>query len=162
MENGKVDILGRTYTVSELGDVFTPFGKRLSKRIRKGYEYVEISVNKHRRKYSVHRLVCIAFHENPDNLPQVNHIDGNTTNNRADNLEWVSSSRNQLHSRYVLGNRTGFKDTPVRCVETNEVYISTRDAWRKTGVNYCRISECVNKKRRSAGGFHWESAKEVI
>ena len=154
----QIFIHGREYLVSNLGNVYTQSGKKLSKNLRSGYEYVELQVDGFRKKYSVHRLVCSAFHENQNNLPQVNHIDGNPRNNNSDNLEWIDCSGNQSHSRYVLCNQTGFKDTPIVCIDTGETFISTRDAWRKTGVNYCHISECASGKRKSAGGMRWKYA----
>jgi len=56
-----------------------------------------------RREFSIHRLVAMHFVPNPLNLPWVNHIDGNTHNNRASNLEWVTPSENEIHSIAVLG-----------------------------------------------------------
>lgn len=151
-------LCGRRYYVSDTGNVWNRYGRLLSQYCDKnGYKYVEIKRpdDETRSKYRVHRLVALLYIPNPNNLPQVNHIDGNKANNRRNNLEWVTGSENLLHSRYVLGHRTGFKDTPVLCVETGKVYRSTRDAWRDTGVNYAHISECANGKRKSAGGYHW-------
>lgn len=148
----------KPYHISSEGAVFNQYAKPLSKQIDKdGYEYVLVRSNGHRKKFLVHRLVADAFIPNPGLLPQVNHIDGNKRNNRVSNLEWVTNSENQIHSRYILGNQTGFKDTPVVCVETGTIYKSTRDAWRDTGVCYSHISECANGKRKTAGSYHWKS-----
>lgn len=52
----------------------------------------------------VNRIVAWVFHPNPDNLPQVNHIDGDKENNAEGNLEWSSGSDNEKHA-----HRTGLK-----------------------------------------------------
>ena len=55
---------------------------------------------------AVHRLIALTFCPNPDNLPQVNHKDGNRRNNKADNLEWISASNNVKHA-ILLGRNDG-------------------------------------------------------
>ena len=155
----EIYLCGRVYYVSENGEVWNRYGKAMSIYIDpRGYAYVGIKRQgeKKRVKFRIHRLVANAFIPNPEQLPQVNHIDGDKANNKCNNLEWVTGSQNILHCRYVLGKNTGFQDTPVKCAETGKIYRSTRAAWRATGVNYCHISECVNGKRSSAGGYHWE------
>lgn len=80
------------YYISNNGDFYSTFTKRLMKpqKDHKGYLYVEIG----RKKYKVHRLVAEYFIPNPNNLPQVNHIDCDKTNNNVKNLEWVTNREN--------------------------------------------------------------------
>lgn len=61
---------------------------------KSGYVYVNISKENKKHNLRVHKLVAETFIDNPNNLPQINHIDGNKQNNRADNLEWCDSSYN--------------------------------------------------------------------
>jgi len=69
-----------------------------------GYKQVFVCVrNKHYMRY-VHRLVAECYLPNPNNLPEVNHKDGNKANNNVDNLEWCTRSENQQHAI-----RTGLK-----------------------------------------------------
>ena len=62
------------------------------------YKSVLLCKNGKMHNRSIHRLVACAFVENPENLPQVNHKDGDKTNNCATNLEWVTSSQNLKHA----------------------------------------------------------------
>lgn len=59
--------------------------------------YLKVNVRTSGTRF-VHRLVCEAWHPNPDNLEQVNHINGDKLDNRAENLEWVCRSDNHVHS----------------------------------------------------------------
>lgn len=69
----------------------------------KGYLFVCAKEEGRRKNLLIHRLVAEAFIPNPENKPEVNHIDGNPHNNKVDNLEWVTSSENRKHAYRVLG-----------------------------------------------------------
>ena len=64
----------------------------------KGYERIRITINRHKLSLKVHREVAKAFIDNPNNLPQVNHKDGNKTNNYYTNLEWITNIDNARHA----------------------------------------------------------------
>lgn len=90
------------YLVSSFGNVDSfKRGKRhrLSQQIKNnGYLQVGLRVDGKQKYFCVHRLVATAFVSNPDGKPQVNHIDGNKQNNRAENLEWCTQEENQRHA----------------------------------------------------------------
>lgn len=68
-----------------------------------GYQQMAICKNKVRNQILVHRVVAQTFVPNPHNKPEVNHINGNKSDNRAENLEWCTSSENQIHAYKELG-----------------------------------------------------------
>lgn len=68
-------------------------------KCKKGYHRVTLTIDKGKKKtFLVHRLIAQKFIPNPDNLPQVNHIDGNKDNNHVNNLEWVDNQTNTDHA----------------------------------------------------------------
>lgn len=113
------------YRASNLGQVkrinrTTCRGKPLESKIltqrinHKGYFTVRLNLSDKSISISTHRLVALAFISNPDNLPQVNHIDGIKIHNFPDNLEWMTNSGNQLHAY-----RTGLRKLPVGELNAN-------------------------------------------
>lgn len=107
-----VSILNGDYFVLENGDVYS-FKRKTPKKLsfgshyarnRKGdrtgvrYNTVCLSHNGHGKVFEVHRLVATCFLENPNGYRCVNHIDGNTLNNNARNLEWCSNGHNTRHA----------------------------------------------------------------
>lgn len=80
----------------------------------KGYFTIRVILSDKHINTSAHRLIALAFIPNPDNLPQVNHIDGIKTNNFPDNLEWTDNSGNQLHAY-----RIGLKKLPIGELNAN-------------------------------------------
>jgi hypothetical protein len=95
----------KTYQVSNLGRVINKKTGLFLKPMynKKGYEYLYLSYSHTGRiKWYIHRLVAYHFIDNPENKPQVNHIDGVVNNNVLNNLEWCTNSENQAHA--VLNN----------------------------------------------------------
>lgn len=165
---GRVKSLSRTiYTVWRNGEEGSYYqeGRILAlkdcSRNRKGYQtykQVCLSVNGKTKYSMVHRLVAEAFIPKIPGKDLVNHIDGNKHNNVVENLEWVTSSENVRHSINCLPNKT---ITPIRCVETGEVFKTMSQAERATGVHHSGISMAASgKKRKTAGGYHWEYISE--
>lgn len=92
----------RKYAVSDLGRVmsfaFKSEGVLLTPDLSaKGYLRVGLTSNGVTVKYSIHRLVCQAFLDNPENKPTVNHINGVRHDNRLINLEWATHKENSIH-----------------------------------------------------------------
>ena len=89
------------YEVSNLGRVRVVRYLQTARGGGNGYRTVTLPGGKQRY---VHRLVAQAFVDNPDNLPEVNHIDSDRSNAAASNLEWVDSQQNKIHA-IKYGNR---------------------------------------------------------
>lgn len=95
------------YLINEQGEVLnTRTNKYLKGDINNiGYHRVTLYDNKRKQRFFIHRLVATLFLPNPNNLPEVNHIDGNKDNNSVSNLEWC----NHVHNEHAA-RRTGLKE----------------------------------------------------
>lgn len=150
------------YEVSNLGEVRNKFTHRtLSTYMNGGYKCVCLFLNGRDKQCRVHRLVAEAFIPNEENKPQINHKNGNKTDNRVENLEWATNSENIRHRYYSLGLGLMRK---VKCVETGIVYRSQKEAERFTGINASNIGSCClhRPKYYTAGGYHWEFADNLV
>lgn len=121
------------------------------------YLIVSLFKNGNGHSFTVHRLVAEAFIPNPDNLPEVNHKNENKTDNCVDNLEWCTSKYNCNY-----GNKMISKIKSVAQYTKNNILInifrSTCDAEKQTGISNSHISACCNGKYgfKSAGGYIWK------
>ena len=102
--NEKWKIYREQFAVSNQGTVINlKTCKRLTPSINyNGYVYVDLRGEGWRENKRYHRLLAELFIPNPKNLPQINHIDGNKTNNDLGNLEWCDNSYNNLNKHYNL------------------------------------------------------------
>lgn len=115
-----------------------------------GYKQASVMVNGKRYVRYIHRLVAECFIPNPNNYPQVNHLDGNKANNRVENLEWCSATENHLHAY-----RTGLKPrtTPKQQAAARETAKKSAEAlrngwlkWSKTeAARQCWINNLPKK-----------------
>ena len=166
------------YQVSNFGRIANKKYKiKTNELYKNGYLYVDLYKYNKRKRMLVHRLVAKAFISNPNNLPQVNHIDGNKENNNVENLEWCTCSYNlkeayrlelRKPSRAMLGKK-GIKcpnSKKINQYDLNGNFIklwhSTMDIERELKIKHDSISNCCKHKKsyKTAGGYKWEYAEE--
>lgn len=119
------------------------------------HKFVALFKNNIRTYKLVHRLVAEAFLTNPENLPCIDHIDTNASNNSVENLRWCSQQDNcnnpltKLHIRDAQGGQ------PIYCFETKTTYVSANEAARQLNVHSGNISSCCKGKVNHTGGYHF-------
>lgn len=155
-------IFNNQYYVSNIGRVKSIKGNKILKlQLREGYFRIGLHSNSVSKYFSVHRLVAQTFIPNPDNKPEVNHIDGDKKNNNTNNLEWVTSKENTRHAIDVLNFKPKLykpKKVSVACINTGEKYESATVAARNFGLTASAILKCCNGKYKTSGGLKWEYA----
>lgn len=123
------------YYIYDNGDVLNITTNKILKGSigEHGYKYYRLSKNNNKKMFYAHRLVAEYFIPNPDNLPIVNHIDGNKLNNNIDNLEWSSYSDNTLHAH---------KNNLIKPVSIREYYKQDlpNEKWKKINNYHYSVS----------------------
>ena len=173
------------YQVSNLGRV-----KSLSRKVFNGAGYYVINekILKPRKTHTgylrvhlcrddryIHRLVAEAFIPNSNNYSEVNHKDENKQNNRVDNLEWctreynlVYGSRKDYKKHFCKEYNIKMKGKKVICLNTNEEFLSIREAARTYKIHNTTISRACRGIYKTAGEhpitgerLMWMYAEEV-
>ena len=152
------------YYVSNLGRVWSDYTKRCiyGTSPSERYEYASVSLAKENQEKSTrilrHRLVAYHFHPNPDKKPQVNHINCDKNDNRAENLEWTTGQENSIHGAKNNPNRPikSVQRLDPESLDVEETYDSMSHA---NGYTCDGISDAIkyNHKHR---GFYWKFTNE--
>lgn len=132
---------------------------RIIKTVKTSQGYMVAPLGRHNPCVRVHQLVAKTFIPKVPGKDMINHIDGDRTNNRTDNLEWCTNQENQLHASHVLGHKQGaYQNKPVRCVETGEVFENSFRAANDIKYVAGNIRMAANPKnpRKTCMGYHWE------
>lgn len=155
------------YQISNLGNVMRN-KKQLKKIVDKnGYVFVRLYKNGKQKHFSVHRLVAVAFIPNPQNLPEVNHIDANKENNFVNNLEWCTHTENMVHAKIMklqkfnpLKGSLNPNSKSVMQYDTDGNFIKIWDCMESAAKslhgNRRNIYKACNHKQKSAYGYIWK------
>lgn len=169
---GNVKSLDR-YIINKNGDKQYFPGKYLTQGVSDNYLKVTLSKSNKQRTFRVHILVARAFIPNPENKPEVNHIDGNKKNNKVNNLEWNTRSENELHAYKNGLAKPSDKQKQAVAKYAKENYSkkvvqyslngefikewnSMHDVWRELGIKPSYICRCCKGLRNQTYGYIWK------
>jgi hypothetical protein len=150
------------YEVSESGVVSNSrTGRALKPRADKdGYMQVSLWSGSPCKKSDkkVHRLVALAFLENQESKPHVNHKNGDRSDNALANLEWATCSENHLHAYRVLGRQVGneravLAQKPGESMSFGSILAAARAGFNRRGIHQCLRGAYTHHK-----GFQWSYA----
>lgn len=162
------------YSVSTFGNIKNNITDKILKlNIKDGYSGVCLK-NKERKSFKVHRLVALAFIDNPENKSDVNHKDKNKINNNVSNLEWMTRKENNIHRCKDIVIKNPLKNKPVNRInkDTNEIietyesiyhaalWLKENDYTKNSHNGRNSIGNCLTGLSKSAHGFNWEYIKE--
>lgn len=158
------------YKIDKSGNIYSNRIKKIMKNSKSNSGYFCIILKKNKKTYGtfIHRLLAINFIDNPLNLEQVNHKDGNKLNNNLDNLEWVTRSENILHM-YATGlkeykplhykGKFGSehnRSKSILCINNNTNYGSISEASRELNIAVSSIHWAINKDTQTKKGYKFK------
>jgi hypothetical protein len=145
--NGKIEVSDR----GEFRSLLRGEPKILKQqKDRKGYFRVTVTIEREKKTFKVHREVAKAFIANDMNLPQINHKDGDKSNNSVENLEWCSNKQNALHA--IANGLWG--NVFLASQRSNEARKRPIIAYRLKGSPQTKYFESISSAEKAIGSRH--------
>lgn len=150
------------YSVNNVGDIRNDKTGRILKPHKSTTGYYQVMLGRKTSPLYVHRVTAQAFIENPENLPQVDHINGNKLDNRVENLRWVTVSENCLS--FGHSERIENRKKKIRGINGNDVLIfnSRNECAEYFGVNKTRIKYDYPFQKGAMKGWTFELVKDIV
>jgi hypothetical protein len=151
------------YKVSSSGQIYLARHDRLAKQHRdhRGYMSVGVSADGTKKRFPVHRLVAEAFIPNPEGKPVVNHKNGNPSDNRVENLEWVTQAEN---CRHAMDHLMDVKKRVVKCDLEGQVFAEYESIVAAVKANPGCLAPSITRacmgQLRHHHGFKWKYLDE--
>lgn len=153
------------YKISRCGNIYNKDGEKLSPQFDKKSKRLRVRIYDDQNKRhtpNVARLVALTFIPNPDGKANVQHIDGNPSNNNVENLRWVSNSE-------TISDANKKRPAKVNSRSVHQIYNgkivatfnSIKEAAEKIGVVRDAIDRCLRGYVNTSAGFEWKYADEV-
>ena len=138
------------YSINEYGIVRNDATDRIKEHYKNnnnGYLYVDLWKNNKSHKFPIHRLIAIYFIPNPDNKPTVDHINGNRTDNRIENLRWATYS--EQNSRF---NTNGVRSEEILAINENGEIIKFDQITKASEYFNCNVSNISQMHKKGTFG----------
>lgn len=147
------------YQVSNVGQVKSLKRNKILKsgKTKKGYLQISLYKDGKRKLFLIHRLVAAAFLPNEEELPQVDHVNGNKTDNRASNLQWISHVENLRKKEIGIAI-----PRRVQCIETGEIFESVAAAARAMNRTFDAMNKHLKGVHKTCAGKHFEYYDEDV